>query len=224
MRHGAHLHIHWRRRALLSTLPLVLLLAPLGVAAALLPREVLDELFGLTLLSFPGGRFVTLLPVAEEDLFFSPLFIAGLVTVVEACIALFVSINLDLLYRVPWVGTSLHRMEARDRRLLDRHAWIRRTTEAGLVLFLTLPLPATGAVSGTLLARLVGLGFARSFVVVVLGNGLGALALALTAETAIEWVPSGEESELVAALRAAAVIAIIVLVSWYGHRRVRRRG
>lgn len=223
-RSGAHPTapaIAWRKRALLTAVPLVLLLAAAGVAALAVPGEQLAAFYALGLLIFPGGRFVTLLPVAGDAIAFSPLFIAGMVAVIEFCFALFVSINLDLLYRLPRIGRGLYAMEREDEATLARCPWIRRTTLVGVTLFLSLPLPAIGVVAGTVIARLAGLGVVRSFVAVVAGNVLGAYALALTAETFIAWIPVGQGGGFFLALRLGVLAALIVGLSWVAQRWVR---
>jgi uncharacterized membrane protein len=219
---GGTLPLTWRRRVLLSAIPPGVLLVVLGVAALVLPRPRLAAFIGLLVLTFPGGRFVTLLPVAQGGFGYSPLFIATLVVLVEACIAFFVSINLDVLYRLPWVGDGLRDMAQSDEAALARHPWIRRTTLVGVTLLLVLPLPTTGAVGGTVIARLAGLGVVRGLVAVVAGNALGAYVLALTAESVITWIPLAEGSGLLGALRLATLVALIVLLGWIGHRRIRR--
>lgn len=210
----------WRKRALLTAVPFALLLAAAGAAALVFPREHLAALYGLGVLIFPGGRFVTLLPVAGEVLPFSPLFIAGMVAVVELCFALFVSINLDLLYRLPRIGEGLYAMEREDQATLARRPWVRRTTLAGVTLFLSLPLPAIGVVAGTVIARLAGLGVVRSFLAVLAGNVIGAYALALTAETFIAWVPVGDGGVFFA-LRLGVFVLLIVGLSWMAQRWAR---
>ncbi|NIR32727.1 MAG: small multi-drug export protein [Gammaproteobacteria bacterium] len=211
----------WGKRALFTAAPLALLLFAALAAALALPREQLAALYGLALLIFPGGRFVTLLPVAGDGLAFSPLFIAGMVAFIEFCFALFVSINLDLLYRLPRIGEGLRAMEREDEATLAHHPWIRRTTLLGVTLFLSLPLPAIGVVAGTVIARLAGLGVVRSFFAVVAGNLLGAYALALTAETFIAWMPIEQGGGFFLALRLGVLATLIVALSWVAQRWAR---
>jgi uncharacterized membrane protein len=212
----------WRKRILLTAMPLALLLVAGGAAALAFPPPELGPLFGLALLTFPAGRLVAFAPLANDGLAFSPLYIAAVVFVVEASIALFVSVNLDVLSRLPRIGATLRAMELGGEATLARYPWIRRLTVAGVVIFMSLPLPSTGPVGGTLVARLVGLGPTRSFAAVAVGNATGAYILALAAHAFVTWLPPGGGGPL-GIVRAAAVIAVVGLLVYLGYRRSRSR-
>lgn len=211
-----------KRRAVLTAIPVALLGIVGGAAVLALPEGEVAAFMGLLLLAFPAGRFLTLAPVAYEGLPFSPFLIAGVVLLVEACIAFFVSVNLDVLHGLPRIGKGLGAMEQGGEATLARHPWIRRTTWTGVVLFLSLPLPTTGPVGGTLIARLIGLGAARSFGAVMIGNALGVSLLALGAQGIISWVPLQPDGALVSVLRIAVIVALIALLTWLWYRRARR--
>lgn len=88
---------------------------------------------------------------------------------------------LDLLYarwlaRVPWVHRQVERVRAQGSRYVERYELL------GLALFVAVPLPGTGAYSGTLLAWLLGLDRSRAALAIalgVLGAGI-AVTLAVT--------------------------------------------
>lgn len=90
-------------------------------------------------------------------------------------------VALDLLYarwlgRVPWVRRQVERVRAQGGRYVERYELL------GLALFVAVPLPGTGAYSGTLLAWLLGLDRRRAGVAIaagVVGAGI-AVTLAVT--------------------------------------------
>jgi len=167
----------------LTALPVGALLVAAALARAMLPTNQLLSLYGLGLLVFPTGRFVTLLPIIDQRLPFSPLFLAGCSVLVESCLALFVTTNLDVLYKLPRFGPGLRDMENNGRETLSRRRWIRRMAFPGVGVFVSIPVPGTGAIGGTVVARLVGLGITRSFGAVFMGTVVGAYGMALGAST-----------------------------------------
>lgn len=211
-----------KQRALLTAIPVAVLGAAAGAGVLVLPDPQETHFLGLLLLAFPAGRFLALAPVAYDGLAFSPFAVAGIVLVVETCIALFVSVNLDVLHGLPRIGNGLRAMEQGGEVTLARHPWIRRTTWAGIVLFLSLPLPTTGPVGGTVIARLIGLGAVPSFGAVIAGNALGVLVLALAAHGVIAWLPLRPDGVVAGALRLAVIAALVALLTWLWYRRTRR--
>ncbi|NIR32725.1 MAG: small multi-drug export protein [Gammaproteobacteria bacterium] len=211
-----------KRRAVLTAIPVALLGVAVGAGVLVLREHELASFFGLVLLAFPAGRFLALAPVAYQGFAFSPFVIAGIVLLVETCVALFVSVNLDVLHGLPRIGKGLRAMEQGGEATLAQHPWIRRTTWTGVALFLSLPLPTTGPVGGTVIARLIGLGPERSFAAVVAGDALGVFVVALAAHGIITWVPLRPDGALVVVLRLAVIVALIALLTWLWYRRTRR--
>lgn len=210
----------WRKRAFLTALPVGALLVAAALARAMFPKNQLLALYGLGLLVFPTGRFVTLLPVIHQKVPFSPFFLAGCSVLIESCIALFVTTNLDVLYKLPWVGPGLRDMEKNGRATLSRRRWIRRMAFLGVVVFVSIPVPGTGAIGGTAVARLVGLGSIRSFGAVLMGTVVGAYGMALAANSLAHVFSPARDREWFGLLRLLIIILIIALLSWLGRRGI----
>lgn len=204
----------------MTALPVGALLVSAALAAAMLPKNQLLSLYGIGLLVFPTGRFVTLLPVIHQGVPFSPFFLAGFSILVESCLALFVATNLDVLYKLPWLGHGLRDMENNGRATLSRRCWIRRMAFLGVGVFVSIPVPGTGAIGGTVVARLVGLGLMRSFVSVFMGTVVGAYGMALGASTLAHVFSPARDSEWFGMLRLLIIILVVVLLSWLGRRGV----
>ncbi len=104
------------------------------------------------------------------------------VSVAANCLVIVPSfVALDLLYsrwlgRLPWMRRQVGRVRAQGGRFVERYELL------GLALFVAVPLPGTGAYSGTLLAWLLGLDRRRATIAIaigVLGAGI-AVTLAVT--------------------------------------------
>ena len=213
----------WQKRVLLSALPIGVLLTAAGLATYFLPPRTLLSLYGLVLLILPAGKLVALAPVVEGTVPFSPVFIASLVALIDSCIALFIAINLPVLYQLPWVGNGLRSMEAKGHLTLSRHLWIRRMAMLGVAVFVALPIPGTGAIGGTIVARLVGFSPTRSFLMVFLGTVIGAYGIALGAHTLLIIFPPQPSSLWLGLMRLGIIVLLIVLLSWLGQRGTARR-
>ncbi|HEY3246946.1 MAG TPA: small multi-drug export protein [bacterium] len=87
---------------------------------------------------------------------FHPLAVFAVAVAANCLVILPGFLALDLLYerwwaRVPWVRRQVERVRAQGGRFVERYELL------GLALFVAVPLPGTGAYSGTLLAWLLGL-------------------------------------------------------------------
>jgi uncharacterized membrane protein len=188
-----------------------------------LPQGTLGSLYGLVALMGFTGQCVSLAPVVQGTLPFSPLFIAHMVVLIEACVAWFVTINLTVLYRLPRVGNRLQSLEANGRITLSRYPWMRRMAMVGVVVFVALPLPGTGPVGGTIVARLIGFGLLRGFMVVFLGTVIGAYGIALGAQTLLTVLPPQSSSTWGGMMRLGGSALLLVLLSWVVRRGTARR-
>jgi uncharacterized membrane protein len=101
--------------------------------------------------------------------------IALWVMLLNTAAAFLYAYNLDLLERLPVVGPYLQRARRNARTTLDRHPWIRRLAEAGIVLFVVSPLPGSGQLGGCFVGRVIGLPKRTTFLVVALA-GIGVSA------------------------------------------------
>jgi uncharacterized membrane protein len=68
-----------------------------------------------------------------------------------------------LLYRIPLFDKYLDNLRKRGKPIVEKHGFW------GLILFVAIPLPITGAYTGTILAWLVGMNWKKAFPAVGLG-------------------------------------------------------
>ncbi len=96
--------------------------------------------------------------------------VVGMITYIDAWLVAFLILNFDLLHSVPRVGQWLHRLQERGMAFVQKRPWIMRVQFVGIALFVFIPLPATGAASGVLLGRVVGMGRFVVWSAVMLGT------------------------------------------------------
>jgi len=160
------------------------LLAAAGIFVWRSPEYHLSwPLVGMALLTvFYLGKFVVIMPVLETNLPFTPFFLGCMVMVLEMSFGMIVVAYLDFLHHLPLMGRRIARMEGRSRRMLKKRPWIKQLATYSVMMFVLLPFPGTGAVGGTILGRLIGLGAGRILLGIGLGTLIGSLGLAAGAD------------------------------------------
>lgn len=103
------------------------------------------------------GKFVIVTPAVSANVGFSPWELAALVVFMDLFTGCVIGANLHALYRLPWVGARLARLEGYGRRTLEQKPWMRRMSRVGITLFVMFPLTGTGAVGASILGRLLGM-------------------------------------------------------------------
>jgi len=172
-------------------------------------RWIWAQIAGLAMLP---GKYVIFSGVAEASPL-GPWALAALAVLVDVAVASTLALVLAPVGRVPVVGPALQRMHARAEQVLREYPRLRRMAFWGVVIFVFLPLPASGSIGGTFVGQLLGLTRLRGLAAVVLGGALvsavfAALAVALghQARAMIEnpWV-SGT---------CIALFAVVVFLAW----------
>lgn len=179
-----------------------------------------------------GGQGLAALAVAAPAVWFSKLFIFGGVADVPfnpwelgliawvmdllACIALLASFG--GIERLPVVGDALRTGHDRAAEALREYPGIRRMAITGVTIFVFLPLPGSGSVVGTLLARLVGLSRMATFLCVGIGAGVSVIVYAAVAVLLGAQWRTWLESPVI----LAACTLFLIAFTWLAWLRVKR--
>jgi uncharacterized membrane protein len=124
------------------------------------------------------GKFIVLGGVDEAS-HLGPFGLALLVFAIDLNIAVVLSSGARFLERIPGLGRWLAHLRARAHRALEQNPGLSNMAFFGVVLYVFLPLAATGAVTGTLAARILGMSRLACLSAVALGSGAISLAFAL---------------------------------------------
>jgi len=87
--------------------------------------------------------------------------------------------NMHALYRARWVGRRLARMHEASSYVLRANPWMKRVAWVGLAAFVAAPFQGTGAVGGTILARMLGVSHLAILTAIPAGSLLGCYPMAL---------------------------------------------
>lgn len=107
--------------------------------------------------------------------------LAGLVFLIDLCFAFALGSGLQGLERVPVVGSWLLRSRGRALEVLREYPGLRRMAFFGVVLFVLLPVAGTGAITGSFVARILGLSRSSGVLAIALASAWTSLAFALLA-------------------------------------------
>ncbi|MDP8268490.1 MAG: small multi-drug export protein [Candidatus Tenebribacter davisii] len=119
-------------------------------------------------------------------------------------ILLFFDFITKICFKVPFLKKILEAIFARTRK---KTAVIQKYEEIGLMLFVAIPLPVTGAWTGSLAAYLFGLKFWKSILFIFLGVCIAAVVV--TFLTSLKWIGAG--------------IAAVALVTVFIVNQIKRR-
>jgi uncharacterized membrane protein len=141
-----------------------------------------------------------------------PWWLMALTVIVQDVITcLFMILNLDLVFRIPRLGSWTYRFLARGKEFLARWPWLSRWGVWGLAFFVLLPFQGTGGTGAPLVGWMMGLTPRRILFAVALGASLEALFFSVGAE--IVWSLVFSNSLL--ALAMLAVIVFTVCMAYY---------
>jgi len=129
--------------------------------------------------SFMVGRWIIFLAAMAKHLSVNVWLMVVVTFYLEVATAVFLIPNIDLLFRVPMLGPWLDQIQLASWEMLHANAWLRRLTWFGLVIFVGLPVMATGATGGTFFGRLLGLTRFMTVLGVVVGSAIGCATLGL---------------------------------------------
>ncbi len=201
-----------------------LLLAPaIYVVLMLVVFLVYPDRFNVTLtwtlMDFVVGKFAAVGAVASgKGDFLYWVFMIGSVDVLTG---LFLVWNFDLLYRVPGLGPMLRVMEAKGLLFLDKNPWVRRVAFIGVILIVLVPFQGTGAVMGSIVGRLIGLGPWRALGAIAIGGYTGVM-LVLSASILVAFLSGLSLWYAVGTVAVLVTAGAAVWWKWFHIRRVKK--
>jgi uncharacterized membrane protein len=116
---------------------------------------------------------------AIESVNVSAWVLAGMVVYGDIGTCLIMMANMTVLYRTPWVGRRLALAHEAGWYVLRANPWMRRVAWFGVAVFVAAPFQGSGAVIGTIIARILGLSRFGTLSAMVVGSATGCSALAL---------------------------------------------
>lgn len=112
-----------------------------------------------------------------------PAVAAASVAFVEAVVGLFIVWNFDLSKKIPLVGRYIRMLEERGEKILYRRPWIRKFAFTGLIFVVMIPFQGSGAVSASIIGRIIGMKPRNVWIAILTGGLIGSFMIAYFADT-----------------------------------------
>jgi uncharacterized membrane protein len=171
------------------------------------------EIVGLAML--PGKYLIFTALIRNSPL--TPWEVAVLATITDVVVALTLAVGLGWIERLPWVARTLKRVHDRAQEVLVSFPRLKRMAFWGVVLFVFLPLPASGAIGGTFVGQLLGLTRTAGVAAVALGGVLVSTVFATLAFVMGERAQDIIQNPWVTGISAVAFAVFL----WWAWRRIR---
>jgi|Deesub1362A_J573_1020465.scaffolds.fasta_scaffold00039_156 uncharacterized membrane protein len=133
---------------------------------------------------FPPLGKESVIPTAVA-LGFGPLHTALTFTTMDALTSLFIIWNFDLVCRLKVIGDIIARVMVKAINILSRRPWIWRFAYIGIFVVVFIPFQGSGAVTASVLGKLLGLKPEYLWVVIVLASFLSSITIAFSTRIAI---------------------------------------
>ncbi len=178
-----------------------------------------------------GGKFVifgtemtnlltqSLMGATYESVDFSPWALAALVVYGDLATCSVMMANMTLLYRTPWLGRRLASAHEAGWYVLHVHRWMHRVAWLGVAVFVAAPFQGSGAVIGTIIARILGLSRPETFTAMLVGSGVGCSVLALLGDVGRQQAQMLASHPVISLVILAGIVVLLMLLGrWFmGH-------
>jgi hypothetical protein len=104
---------------------------------------------------------------------------AASVVVLDVVTGLFMILNLDIAFRIPFLGPWISRFLARGKEFLSARPWLTRWRVPGLAFFVLLPFQGTGGTGSPLVGWMMGLTAGEILLAIGIGASMESLFFAL---------------------------------------------
>jgi uncharacterized membrane protein len=127
----------------------------------------------------------------------------------------FISLNFDLLEKIPFVSDLIHKFMDNTDKIRKRNPWVERLSYLGLLIFMYIPLQGSGASTTTILGKLFGVKMWITFSIVMIGSILSTLSI----EVGMQFLADLWGTNNWHAVLAVIIFIIVVIVVYWKLKR-----
>jgi len=166
-------------RAVALLIPFCVLSVHIAVMAATLPYTLFLTMIGLMVayMAPPAGK-ETAIPVGIA-LGIPWWYMALSITMVDVETGLFMGLNFDLAFKIPFLGPILVDLTDKTKQVIEHHRWISGLYFFGIVLMVMVPVLGSGGIRGTIAGKLLGMDTFPVFLGILVGALIGCFGIAL---------------------------------------------
>ncbi len=137
----------------------------------------------------------------------------------DLIMSLFISFNFDLLLKIPLIGRWFCWIMRSADKILHKKKWIEDLSSAGLLIFMYIPLQGSGAMTTSIIARILNYNPVQTVGLVTIGSILSTLTVSLGVSSIIQL---RQISPVLAILEGASILAVIILIAVFWSKLSRK--
>ena len=179
-------HLPYRAFALL--LPVVIIAIHIAIMAATLPSTAFFAMVGLMVayLLPPAGK-ETVIPLGIA-LGIPWWYMAISIAMIDVETGLFMALNFDLAYRLPFLGPVLSDLTKKTQQFITGHRWLAGLWFFAIVLMVMVPVFGSGGIRGSIAGKLLGMNTPVVFLAILAGALLGCFGIALGSDAILAYL------------------------------------
>ena len=178
-------------RALTLFIPFFIAAVLIAVLAVTLPEADFFIMLGLiaAYLLPPSGK-ETVIPIGIA-LGIPWWYMALSIVMIDVITGLFMALNFDLAYRIPYLGPLLSDLTGKTEQFILDHRWLVGLWFFAIVLMVMVPVLGSGGIRGSVAGKLLGLSTPLTFLAILAGALIGCFAIALGSEALLTYLCAG---------------------------------
>lgn len=144
--------------------------------------------------------------------------VLGIVSL-DLIVSLFISLNFDLLLKIPLIGAWFRWIMRGADKILRKKKWIEDLSSAGLLIFMFIPLQGSGAMTTSIIARILNYRPAQTVGLVTFGSILSCITVSLGITSIVQlW----KVNPVFAILEIIGILAVILLIAFFWSKLIRK--
>ncbi|MDO5844412.1 MAG: small multi-drug export protein [Methanocorpusculum sp.] len=137
----------------------------------------------------------------------------------DIAVSAFITLNFDLLLKIPLVGAWLRWIMRSAQAVLKKKQWIENLSSAGLLIFMYIPLQGSGAMTTSVIARLLGYKPLHAIGLVTLGSILSCTTVIFGFSSIVAlW----QINPVLAVLFGLLIAAVIIVIALFWNKIIKR--
>jgi hypothetical protein len=175
-------------RVLAVLIPVLVVIAHITVMAATLPPGLFYTMLGLiTAYLLPPAGKETVIPIGIA-LGIPWWYMALSIVMIDLETGLFMALNFDLAYRIPFLGAILSDLTKKTGQFIADHRWLAGLWFFTIILMVMVPVFGSGGIRGSIAGKLLGLNTLLVFLAILAGSLAGCFGIALGSEVLLSWL------------------------------------
>jgi hypothetical protein len=175
-------------RVIALLIPVLVVIIHIGIMAATLPQAQFFTMLGLiaAYLLPPAGK-ETVIPIGIA-LGIPWGYMALSIVMIDVETGLFMALNFDLAYRIPYLGPMLSDLTKKTEQFILDHHWLAGLWFFAIVLMVMVPVLGSGGIRGSIAGKLLGINNLLVFLAILAGSLIGCFGIALGSDAILTYL------------------------------------